>query len=152
MTDDQSRDPLAKEAAEGGLPTMSTDTTPQGRMLAGEGDDLIARVHDGMRVIDASGEDIGKVRLVRMGDPEAASVRGQEMSTGANWLADLGEVLVGGDDVPETLRHRLVRVGFIQIDATGWFNSDLAAGAFQIAGVETDTVLLNVNKDQLVKV
>ena len=153
MTENQRPDPLAKAAAEGGLPTMSTDNTPEGRYNANVGSEPIARVSDGMKVVDAAGDEIGKVRHVRMGDPDAATTRGQEMRGGDSWLNDFAEAFAGGpDDVPESVRNEMVRVGFIQIDAKGLFQSDFVAAAFQIAAVTTDTVELNVNRDALVRI
>src|SRR5437660_707247 len=38
----------------------------------------IARVQEGMRVVDATGEQVGKVAYVKMGDPEAVTTQGNE--------------------------------------------------------------------------
>lgn len=154
MSDDQSRDPLAKAVAEGGLPSMSTDNTPAGH-LAAEGVDAgpIGGVRDGMKVVDALGEEVGSVRQVRMGDPEAVTARGQEMKQTDNWLDDFAEALFGADsELPESTRHELERVGYIQIDAKGLFQADYAAASTQIASVTGDTVTLTVDRNALIKV
>lgn len=151
MTDHQQRDPLARAAAEGGLPTMSTDNTPAGQYAADVGSEPIAMVREGMKVVDMAGDDIGTVRRVRMGDPQAVTTEGQETDTGDNFLTDIAEALVGDDDVPETYRNELTRVGYIQIDARGLFQADYAAAAFQIAEVAGDTVRLSVDRDALVR-
>src|SRR5207249_1306676 len=39
---------------------------------------LIERVQEGMRVIDANGDDIGSVEHLKMGDPEALTTAGNE--------------------------------------------------------------------------
>lgn len=151
MSDAESRDPLAKAAAEGGLPTMSTDNTPAGHYAADVGSEPIAMVREGMKVVDAAGDDVGTVRQVRMGDPDAVTTQGQETDTRDNLLTDLAEALVGDDDLPETYRNELMRVGYIQIDARGLFQADYAAAAFQIAGVTGDTVKLTVDREALVR-
>lgn len=152
MSDAQSRDPLAKAAAEGGLPTMSTDNTPAGQYTADVGSEPIAMVQEGMKVVDSNGDDVGSVRRVRMGDPQAVTTEGQETDTGGGGLfTDIAEALVGDDDIPETFRNELTRVGYIQIDARGLFQADYAAAAFQIAGVSGDTVRLTVDREALIR-
>lgn len=150
MSDAQSRDPLARAAAEGGLPTMSTDNTREGRQDAAD-TGPITGVREGMKVVDAAGDDIGTVRQVRMGDPDAVTTKGQEMDTQDSLISDIAEVLVGDDDLPETYRNELTRVGYIRIDARGLFQADYAAAAFQIAGVSGDTVRLTVDREALVR-
>jgi hypothetical protein len=153
MTDDQRRDPLAPAAAEGGLPSMSTDNTPEGRLDAeGVAAGPIVGVREGMKVLDANGDDVGSVRRVRMGDPEAVTDRGQVMEGADTWWDDIANALFGPDaDLPESTRHEYERVGFIQIDARGIFNADYLASALQIAGVSSDEVRLNVDRDALVR-
>ena len=38
----------------------------------------MARVQEGMHVVDAAGEDLGKVEFLQMGDPEAVTTEGNE--------------------------------------------------------------------------
>jgi hypothetical protein len=57
-----------------------------------------------MTVIDASGTRIGKVEFVKLGDPEAVTVRGED-------AAD-GEADIAGE-----LRQRLLRMGFVKVAA-----------------------------------
>ena len=63
------RDPLS----------MSTDNTPEGEMYSDtvEGGP-ISLVEIGDRVVDAAGTEVGKVKFVKMGDPTAATTKGQE--------------------------------------------------------------------------
>ena len=50
-------------------------------------DGPITQVHEGMTVFDSAGEKVGKVKAVRMGDPQAATAKGQE-SAQAHGLLD----------------------------------------------------------------
>ena len=115
--------------------------------------DLMARVREGMRVVDAAGEDVGKVEYLEMGNPEAATTAGQEMhSTGVVGVA--AEAIVPGEgepDVPEPLRTRLRRTGFIKIDGPGLFERDRYVSSEQIREVANDQVQLGVRKADLAK-
>lgn len=134
--------------------SMTTDNTPAGAAYADtvEGGP-IAQVREGMRVVDAAGDEIGKVDFVKMGDPSAMTAVGEEPAGDGGLLGD-GGGLFGGDDepdVPDPFRHELIRVGFIKIDLSGFFTGHRYASADQIASVSGDTVMLSVTKDDLPK-
>jgi hypothetical protein len=131
------RDPLS----------MSTDNTPEGEIFSDtvEGGP-ISMVMIGDAVVDSTGKEVGTVKFVKMGDPNAATTEGQEDY-------DPGILGFGGEsydmgDLPEQARHQLVRVGFIHIDVP-WAN-DRFAGAGQIARVENNTVYLSVPEGNLI--
>ena len=130
------RDPLS----------MSTDTTPEGEMYADtvEGGP-ISKVMIGDKVVDSTGKEVGKVKFVKMGDPNAATTEGQEDN-------DPGFLGLGGDsydlgDLPEQARRQLLRVGFIHIDVS--WAKDRFAGTGQIARVADNTVYLSVAEANL---
>lgn len=150
--------------------SMSTDNTTVGRSM---GDTVeggpISQVREGMRVVDANGEEIGKVGDVKMGDPSAVTTAGQGMGAGADdaaivapvgsgstggggGLANVGAGFFGGGglDLPEQMRNELLRVGYVKVDGKGWFDHDHYARADQIGDVANDTVRLSVGKDGLV--
>jgi uncharacterized membrane protein len=54
--------------------TVGTTLSSSSAGDQGTPQDRLARVRDGMDVVDATGETIGKVGYVKMGDPEAAAV------------------------------------------------------------------------------
>lgn len=111
----------------------------------------ISRVREGMDVVDADGEKVGEVALVRLGDPDAVTLAGQEgPDEDRGILNDVASVFGGGDEpkVPEAIRARLIHEGFIKIDG-GLLGDDQYALADQIATVAGDTVRLNVDKDDL---
>lgn len=131
----------------------------------------IGQVHKGMKVVDASGDDLGKVSDVKMGDPQAVTDTG-EYPEGSGWDVGLFGTVAGGrgttaeaadpaavggpgnvggePDLPEPLAARLLREGYIKIDA-GLFGSDRYAPAWTIERVDGDTVHLSANKDDLPK-
>jgi len=148
MTDEQ--DPNAPAATGRDWLSMSTDNTASGR-----GDDInsgpITLVETGMKVVDAGGKEIGKVDFLRMGDPDAVTAQGNDWADGVNPIDKIGFALFGvGSQIPQTVRHTLLRVGYIHIEGKGWINDrDCYASAEQIASVTGDTVHLNVAGDAL---
>lgn len=131
------RDPLS----------MSTDNTVDGEMFSDtvEGGP-ISNVMIGDTVVDSTGKEVGTVKFVKMGDPNAATDEGQED-------IDPGFFGIGGDsydlgNLPEQARHQLMRVGFIHIDVS--LADDRFAGAGQIARVENNTVYLSVPEANLI--
>jgi hypothetical protein len=95
----------------------------------------IEKVFEGMRVVDVNGDEVGKVELVKMGDPEAVTIQGQD------------EDLM--PQVPHPFAERLLRVGFLRVDRKGILARDAYVAAPEIDRVEGDIVYLNVPKDML---
>jgi hypothetical protein len=130
------RDPLS----------MSTNNTAEGRMYSDtvEGGP-ISMVMIGDSVVDSTEKEVGTVKFVKMGDPNAVTDQGQEDRDPGIWG-------LGGDsydlgNLPEQARHELLRVGFIHIDVS-WAD-DRFAPADQIARVENNTVYLTVPEAEL---
>ena len=125
--------------------SMSTDNTAEGRMYSDtvEGGP-ISQAMIGDKVVDSTGKEIGKVKFVKMGDPNAATTEGQ-------WDPDPGLFGFSDDfdlgELPEQAIQQLVRVGFIHIDIP--WGDDKSAGAGMIARVEGNTVYLNVPEGSL---
>ena len=131
------RDPLS----------MSTDNTPEGRMDSDtvEGGP-ISNVTIGDRVVDSTGKEVGTVKFVKMGDPNAVTDEGQEDDSPRIWTFGGGSYDMG--NLPEQARHQLLRVGFIHIDVS--WAGDRFAGPGQIARVEDNTVYLSVPEGNLI--
>jgi hypothetical protein len=143
------RDPRAMTADE--MTRLSVTTS--GPIDAAEREEaLFGRIQKGMRVVDAAGETIGKVELVSMGDPDAATTKGQEMPTPGGIIGNLGRALTGAEkepDVPEPLRSQLVRVGYLKVDGKGWIDTDRYLTAEMIATVTDEEVRLSITRDAL---
>ena len=115
--------------------------------------DPIGRVQEGMHVIDSSGEDIGRVELISMGDPEASTTAGNEDRGRPGLLGDVADAL-GGErepDVPEPLRSRLVREGYIKVDGPGLLDTDRYVPSEYVRDVSEDRVQLSVPKQRLTR-
>ncbi len=135
------------------IPAMVNDNTDAalettGSMMADSAaSQIISQVRAGMTVVDATGENLGTVDYVRMGDPGAATV-------GADTPADPGffEAIFAGQnepDLPEPLRSPLLRLGFIKIDGEGWIDTDRYVTADLIDRVSGDTVILTADKNRI---
>ena len=66
-------------------------------------------------------------------------------------IEDFAKAIAAGDEMPEPLRQRLLRHGFIRIDSTGLFAADRYVMPDQIANVSEDRVMLRVTRDELIK-
>lgn len=108
---------------------------------------IINQVREGMRVVDVTGEELGTVEIVQMGDPEAVTVQGDSLHEPGEAIRDFFGV--GEPDVPEPLRSRLLRSGYVKIDGKGWIDTDRYVTPEVIGGVAGDTVTLSVAKDHL---
>lgn len=151
--------------------SMSTDNTASGRMMGNTVEaGPITMVREKMKVVDANGEELGKVDQIKMGDPAAATTAGEDLDSTAGGDVVVGApvgglggsggvglaggatgIFGGGDDpaVAEPMRSELLRMGYVKVDGKGWFDTDHYARADQIASVANDTVTLSVGKDAL---
>src|SRR5687767_13413654 len=117
---------------------------------------LLQSVREGMKVYDSSGAEIGAVEYVKLSDenpatPEAETVTASgQTGAGRTTLFDAVADAFRADDLPETLQGRLLRNGFLRMDAAGLFKADRYILPEQIASVTADGVRLNVSRDQLI--
>jgi hypothetical protein len=112
---------------------------------------VMARIREGMHVVDAAGEDIGTVEYFEMGNPEAPTAAGNEPRS-SHLVAAVAEAITPGEgepDVPEPLRSRLRRTGFIKIDGPGLLERDRYVSSEKVREVTQDRVRLAVRKAQL---
>ncbi len=118
----------------------------------GEAEDRLSRVREGMQVIDDEGNRLGRVQLVSMGDPEAATTQGQEeWDRKGTIFEQLVRAVFGPEPrIPDEFAVHLIRIGFIKIDSSGLLGKDAYAGSDQVGVVEGDMVHLNVSNEDLV--
>ena len=124
----------------------------------GRSNTILNQIHEDMRVCDSAGEEIGRVREVFLG---AVSDKADQQGTGpatasrpelreATLVDQLAEAFAD-DPLPEVLRERLLREGFIRIDTHGLFASDRFALPDQIESVSDDCVRLRLAKDEMIE-
>lgn len=120
---------------------------------------ILSQVQEGMRVCESDGQEIGTVRRVYLGavsDTTEYREVGPATASDPSWRDDnlidnLAEAFSADDPLPETLRGRLLREGFIRIDTHGLFASDRFALPDQIDSVSDDCVRLKLTRDELIK-
>lgn len=124
------------------------------------GSSILEQVHEDMTVYDREGHKIGTVEDVYLG---SVSEVADEFGTGAatssdpdrpgsdSFIEDIAEVFTGKDDMPEALRSRLLRKGYMRIDSSGLFAADRYATPDQVASVTGDEVHLSVSRDELIE-
>jgi len=113
----------------------------------------VAGVEIGMPVVDVDGTALGVVEYVDMSDPGAVTTDGNRLEPIGGWLRDLAAVITGGAImeplVPEPLRTRLVRTGFIKLAAPGLLHHHRYVRADRIARVRDGRVELAVRAEDV---
>jgi hypothetical protein len=120
---------------------------------------ILTQIYEGMTVYDRTDQKIGTVEHVYFGAAsQEADTHGGGPTTAASpggyessLLEDFAKAIAAGDEMPEPLRQRLLRHGFIRIDSTGLFAADRYVMPDQIADVSEDRVTLRVTRDELIK-
>jgi hypothetical protein len=117
----------------------------------------LEQIHEGMKVFDAANHEIGRVDWVRLSDEdpetpetEVAGVSEIERAEDHSLIGDLARAF-RDDELPDVIRDRMLREGFIRMDAEGLFARDRYVLPDQIAAVSADGVMLNVSKKDLIK-
>jgi hypothetical protein len=102
-----------------------------------------------MSAVDSTGRELGTVELVRMGDPDAVTTRGNEPAPAEVVEAVSAAVFGSEPEVPEPKRSQLIRLGFIKIDGPGLSDTDRYVRSDHISAVSGERVVLAVSKEQL---
>jgi hypothetical protein len=103
-----------------------------------------------MAVYDRSNEKIGSVRNVYLGSQPGAVTTDRPPEQPHSFVDALVRSLAP-PEVPEVMRERLLREGFIRIDTSGPFAADRFAFASQIRGVSEAGVMLDAERDELLR-
>lgn len=114
--------------------------------------DAMEQIDGGMRVFDASGEEIGVVEELKMGDPGAVTSRCQVAELAPAVVTAPSDLGIGNEPrVPAELTDRLLRKGYLKIDGKGFLAGSSYASADEVDHVVGDRVYLAVDKRDLVK-
>lgn len=103
----------------------------------------IEKVQEGMHVVDAGGGRVGKVSAVSIGDPEAATVAGQEFPVVESPVIEELRSALGGVDLPDEQAQHLLRTGFVRVRRT--LRKDFLATREDLDRVDGGTVFLAVD-------
>ncbi|HWA19658.1 MAG TPA: hypothetical protein VG757_11755 [Devosia sp.] len=118
--------------------------------------DLPYNIEVGMKVFDSHHHAIGKVAEFKFPenaidpDIEPADIDGTDKYRDDSLVDEIAKAF-GREELPEVLRDRLLREGYIRIDTSGIFSADRLALPSQIASAGADELMLNVDKDELIK-
>ncbi len=119
--------------------------------------ELPSTIHVGMKVFDSHHHEIGKIDDLKFAenatDPEivAADIDSTDRRSDRDSILESIAEAFGKEELPETLRDRLLSEGYIRLDTKGLLARDRFILPSQIASTVGDEVLLNVGKDQLIK-
>ncbi|MBN9307051.1 MAG: hypothetical protein BGO82_06955 [Devosia sp. 67-54] len=118
---------------------------------------LPSDIRTGMTVYDSRHHAIGKVDDFKFSenelepDVQPADIDGTDRRDARETiLASIAEAF-GREELPETLRDRLLTEGYIRLDTKGLLARDRFILPDQIASVGGDEIMLNVSKDDLIK-
>jgi hypothetical protein len=123
----------------------------------------LLRVKEGMKVFDSDNNEVGKVDFIRFGEvSDEALDRGRgPAGTSDETLGEeegiLEDFAFGGAGTPEEIkeaeliRARMLRSGYIRINASGLFASDRYVLPENIASIDDESIKLNIHKDKLLK-
>jgi hypothetical protein len=120
-------------------------------------DSLPRDIHVGMKVYDSRHNAIGTIDDLKFpenaADPDVEPAELDATDRAPRRETILGAVAeaFGSEEIPEPLRSRLLREGYIRLDTAGLFAADRYILPSQIATASGDEVMLNVEKDQLIK-
>jgi hypothetical protein len=144
------RDVISMAPTQGTLSFESSTTTHGGLPMATNpnANKLLQQVTEGMRVVDASGEDVGKVTFVQFTDPGAVTNDPARDPGEGSFVEDLAEAFTGASGKDDEIEERLLKQGYIRVDG-GVIGDDKLATSGQIAVVSGDVVRLSVSKDTL---
>jgi hypothetical protein len=120
---------------------------------------ILLQVYEGMAVHDPSGEKIGTVEYVYLGEvaetPEEITPGERLTSTltgsEGSFIEDFAKAILLTQRVSEFWRERLLSYGFIRINSRGLFAADRYAMPSQIATVADHRVRLRADWDELIK-
>jgi hypothetical protein len=114
-------------------------------------------IHNGMTVYDSQRHKIGKVDDFKFSenaiDPsvEPADIDGTDKRNARESILESIAEAFGKEELPETLRDRLLTEGYIRLDTKGLLAKDRFILPSQIASAAGDEINLSVAKDDLIK-
>jgi hypothetical protein len=118
---------------------------------------VLNSIRKGMDVYDFDENKIGTVEYVQFGDEDPNDPSAQTETVSPAQIDSRDSIIDNiadafrSDDLPEELRERLLRHGFIRVDAAGLFSADRYILADQIQSVSEDRVTVSVDKEEAIR-
>lgn len=121
--------------------------------------DLLAKVTEGAEVYDATGDHIGKVDSIYLGEVEdgqaaeggPATTEAAPPMTVTRDMDTYAGLFLEKSEIPKEVRERLVYQGFIRIAPHGLFRTHRYAARDQVVAAAGDRVTLSVAESKLIK-
>jgi hypothetical protein len=120
--------------------------------------DVLPRdVHVGMKVYDSRHHMIGRVDDLKFPENEdnpsvvPADIDGTDRNNRRETVLTAIAEAFGSEEMPEALKARLLREGYLRLDAAGLLAADRYILPSQVAAITGDEVTLNVEKEALLK-
>ncbi len=111
---------------------------------------IFESVAKGMRVVDSTGMEIGKVEHVVPPNPKAEAFEVTYAAARQSVLLDGLNSMIGSEPkVPEEMARRLFLAGYIKIRGHGFWTSNTYAAADVIDHIEEGKVYLNLSRHEL---
>jgi len=119
--------------------------------------DALMDIKQGMIVVDPNHNEIGEITTVMFGDedetqpgPETATDTKAPVGVTPKWVDDVITSMSLDTPIPEELKQRLHREGFIKVHQTGGFaNKDYFITKSQIINVTDGKVIVNTTESRL---
>ena len=110
---------------------------------------LLDQVQLKMKVVDVDGVELGSVDDISMSDAGAVTTTGEDLGRSQGIFGGRG--WIGGREprVPEPMRTRLLRIGYIKLDGHDLPHHQRYVRGDCIASVENGRVELSVRKEEL---
>jgi hypothetical protein len=120
---------------------------------------ILTQVYEGMTVHDRTGDKIGTVKYVYLGeliDSDEGYDQGPDTpsaydSSEGSLIEDFARAIALTEHISDPWREQLLCHGFIRIHSIGLFAADRYAMPGQIASVADDRVMLCVSRNELIK-
>lgn len=111
---------------------------------------LLEQVQVGMSVVDADGDELGRVEFVRAPDPKAAAFEERIDSSPVSLISlGIGSIIGVEPKAPPKMALRLFRQGYLKVAAPHFWAENYYAAGDAIARVEGRTVFLSLNRLEL---
>lgn len=103
---------------------------------------VIEQVREGMHVVAPDGKKVGKVEDLKMGDPEAVTSDGQTDPETGGLIGTVINDFAETSRLPRHTAERLLRIGYVKIDRSGFFTGHAYLASDELDRVEGDTLWL----------